>query len=61
MGQRLRHGWRSVILAIVDQGVVSYMRFGEAGFGCEMGLVEGKAKSGSKGGGKGVGRGERAR
>ncbi|OKL57458.1 hypothetical protein UA08_07220 [Talaromyces atroroseus] len=32
---RLRQGYRSAILAIVDQGVVSYLRFGDAGFSKE--------------------------
>ncbi|EFE44618.1 tRNA splicing endonuclease subunit (Sen54), putative [Trichophyton verrucosum HKI 0517] len=29
---RLRHGYRNVILAVVDQGVVSYLRISDAGF-----------------------------
>lgn len=29
---RLRQGYRSVILAVVDQGVVSYLRVCDAGF-----------------------------
>ena len=29
---RLKHGKRNVILAVVDMGVVSYLRFSEAGF-----------------------------
>lgn len=32
---RLRHGYRNVILAVVDQGVVSYLRVGDAAFGKE--------------------------
>ncbi|KAE8356333.1 tRNA splicing endonuclease subunit [Aspergillus coremiiformis] len=32
---RLRHGYRSVVLAIVDQGVVSYLRVADAAFGKE--------------------------
>lgn len=32
---RLRHGYRSVILAVVDQGVVSYLRVADAAFGRE--------------------------
>ncbi|KAM5433549.1 tRNA-splicing endonuclease subunit sen54 [Microsporum ferrugineum] len=29
---RLRHGYRNVILAVVDQGVVSYLRISDSGF-----------------------------
>ena len=32
---RLRQGYRSVVLAIVDQGVVSYLRIADAAFGKE--------------------------
>ena len=32
---RLRHGYRNVILAIVDQGVVSYLRIADSAFGKE--------------------------
>lgn len=32
MYMRLRHGWRSIILGVVDQGVVSYLRVADAGF-----------------------------
>jgi len=56
-GQRLKHGYRNVILAVVDQGVVSYLRFADAGFGKEK-LYERTGKGGSKrGGGGGRGRG----
>jgi tRNA-splicing endonuclease subunit Sen54 len=40
---RLKHGKRHVILAIVDMGVVSYLRFGEAMFGAER-LFENTSK-----------------
>ena len=33
--QRLKHGYRNVILGVVDQGVVSYIRVADAGFGRE--------------------------
>ncbi|OWP06513.1 hypothetical protein B2J93_7063 [Marssonina coronariae] len=33
--QRLKNGWRNVILAIIDQGVISYLRLGEVAFGEE--------------------------
>ncbi|KAI9667551.1 MAG: tRNA-splicing endonuclease subunit sen54 [Bathelium mastoideum] len=54
VGQRLRQGWRSVVLAVVDAGVVSYVRVAEAGFGREAGMWErkGMAGRGKKGGGK---------
>ncbi|KAI9780576.1 MAG: tRNA-splicing endonuclease subunit sen54 [Peltula sp. TS41687] len=62
--QRLKHGWRNVILAIVDQGVVSYLRVSEAGFGVEAELKErlslgrkGAGRGGKGGGGRGRGRG----
>ncbi|KAJ5690764.1 hypothetical protein N7462_005156 [Penicillium macrosclerotiorum] len=32
---RLRHGYRNVILAVVDQGVVSYLRIADSAFGKE--------------------------
>ncbi|KAK2779797.1 tRNA-splicing endonuclease subunit sen54 [Onygenales sp. PD_12] len=50
MYMRLRHGWRNVILAVVDQGVVSFLRVGEAGFGGER-LYENFGKGGGGGGG----------
>jgi tRNA-splicing endonuclease subunit Sen54 len=40
---RLKYGKRNVILAIVDMGIVSYLRFGEATFGAER-LFENKTK-----------------
>ncbi|EMC91529.1 hypothetical protein BAUCODRAFT_78972 [Baudoinia panamericana UAMH 10762] len=33
--QKLKHGYKNVILAIVDQGVVSYLRLADAAFGRE--------------------------
>ncbi|KAJ5184154.1 hypothetical protein N7492_001770 [Penicillium capsulatum] len=38
---RLRHGYRNVVLAVVDQGVVSYLRVADSAFGKER-LFEGK-------------------
>ncbi|KAK4181167.1 hypothetical protein QBC36DRAFT_203229, partial [Triangularia setosa] len=29
---RLKHGWRNVLMAVVDHGVINYMRWGEGGF-----------------------------
>jgi tRNA-splicing endonuclease subunit Sen54 len=58
--QRLRHGWRNVILAVVDQGVISYLRMSEAAFGEER-LYDrfdgGGARGGKKGGSRGKERG----
>lgn len=58
--QKIKHGYKNVILAIVDQGVVSYLRISDAGFGQEK-LYERKPKGpGGKRGGRG-GRGGRGR
>ncbi|KAI9843531.1 MAG: tRNA-splicing endonuclease subunit sen54 [Sclerophora amabilis] len=65
MYQRLKHGSRNCILAIVDQGVVSYLRFGEAVFGREGRVYEfidagrGRGRGGGRGGQGGRGRGGR--
>lgn len=70
MYQRLKHGWRNVIVAVVDGGMTSYLRFTEMAFGEER-LHErfdakanpGSKKSGGRGqkGGRGGGRGGRGR
>lgn len=60
--RRVKHGWRNVLLAVVDQGVVSYMRVADAGFGKEK-VYETRARGrGGKRGffngrGRGSGRG----
>jgi tRNA-splicing endonuclease subunit Sen54 len=46
--QRLKHGRRNVILAVVDTGVVSYMRLSDAGFGSAK-LFEQPKRQGAKG------------
>jgi tRNA-splicing endonuclease subunit Sen54 len=52
---RLKHGKWNVILAVVDMGVVSYLRFSEAGFGAGSCLktrirnVTGKRGGGGRG------------
>ena len=57
---RLRHGYRNVIMAVVDQGIASFVRIGDAAFGCEP--VWNRTTRGGKGGGRGRGRGrERGR
>ncbi|KIW11941.1 hypothetical protein PV08_09214 [Exophiala spinifera] len=45
---RIRHGRRNVLLAVVDMGVVSYLRLSDACFGAEK-LYEEKVRAGSKG------------
>lgn len=58
--QKLKQGYKSVVLAVVDQGVVSYLRVADAAFGKEK-LYERKSKGpGGKRGGRG-GRGGRRR
>lgn len=49
---RLRQGYRSAIMAIVDQGVVSYLRFADAGFSSERIFESLGPPSGGKGGSK---------
>ena len=61
INQKLKHGWRNVILAVVDQGVVSYLRVSDAGFGKEKMYERGSTGRGAKrGGARGMGRGARA-
>lgn len=56
--QKLKHGYKNVVLAVVDQGVVSYLRIADAAFGREN-LYERKSKAigGKRGGKSGRGRG----
>ncbi|KAI9679509.1 MAG: tRNA-splicing endonuclease subunit sen54 [Caeruleum heppii] len=61
---RLKHGRRRVVLAVVDQGVVSWLRIGEGLFEEEAlwGGIDRRVKGGGRGGGrggKGGGRGRR--
>ena len=35
LNQKLKHGSRNIILAVVDQGVTSYLRMAEGNFGAE--------------------------
>ncbi|KAK7419169.1 tRNA-splicing endonuclease subunit sen54 [Neonectria punicea] len=64
MYHRLKHGHRNVLVAIVDRGLVNFMRFGEGAFGEERiferfdnkGGPRG-GKKGGRGGGRGRGRG----
>lgn len=60
---RLRHGYRNVVLAVVDQGVVSFLRIADIGFSREKiyedkGVFRGGKRGGfSQRGGRGRGRG----
>jgi tRNA-splicing endonuclease subunit Sen54 len=60
--QRLKNGWRNVILAVIDQGVISYLELGEIAFGEEK-LYErfdrGSFRGTKRGGGAWRGRGGR--
>lgn len=67
---RLKHGYRNVILAVVDHGIVNYIRFGEGAFGLEpissrfdhvAAPKSGKRGGGGGGRGRGGGRGGRGR
>lgn len=51
MYMRLRYGYRNVILAVVDHGVVSYLRVGDAAFGKEKLYKQKGPQRGKKGGG----------
>ena len=56
--QKLRHGYKNVVLAVVDQGVVSYLRMADAAFGREkLHGRKGKGPGGKRGGRAGRGRG----
>ncbi|KAE8152911.1 putative tRNA splicing endonuclease subunit [Aspergillus avenaceus] len=48
---RLRNGYRNVVLAVVDQGVVSYLRIADAAFGKEKIYERGAPTGNKKGGG----------
>ena len=55
---KLRNGYKNVILAVVDQGVTSYLRFADAAFGKEKLYDRAAGPSrGKRGGGGGRGRG----
>ncbi|KAK8216226.1 tRNA splicing endonuclease-like protein subunit [Phyllosticta capitalensis] len=60
--QKVKHGYRNVILAVVDQGIISYLRVADAGFGHQK-LYEtvprgaGSKRGGFRGRGRGGGRG----
>ncbi|KAL2149422.1 hypothetical protein VTH82DRAFT_8073 [Thermothelomyces myriococcoides] len=60
---RLKHGHRNVLIAVVDHGIINYMRFAEGTFGTEElyerfdGRIAGGGPGGKKGGGRNNGRG----
>lgn len=54
---RLKNGYRNVILAVVDHGVVNYLRLAEAAFGEEELFPRFDSKQGPRGGKRGGGRG----
>lgn len=58
METRIKHGRRNVLLAIVDAGIVSYLRLSDSCFGAEK-LFEEKVRAGSKAKGRGPGHGPR--
>lgn len=47
---RLRHGYRNVVLAVVDQGVTSFLRVADCAFGKEKLYVHMSGPSSQKGG-----------
>ncbi|KAK4667256.1 tRNA-splicing endonuclease subunit sen54 [Podospora pseudopauciseta] len=53
---RLKNGWRNVLMAVVDHGVINYMRWGEGGFGQERIYERFDGRNGSYRGGKRGGR-----
>ena len=60
--QKLKHGYRNLVLAVVDEGVTSYTRLSDAGFGLEKIYSAlrgrgGKRGRSSRGRGRGQGRG----
>jgi tRNA-splicing endonuclease subunit Sen54 len=59
LNKKLKMGYRDVVLAIVDQGVISFMDISDAGFGCEKlwGREPRRGVGGAKRGGYGRGRG----
>jgi tRNA-splicing endonuclease subunit Sen54 len=56
---KLRWGYKNVVLAIVDQGVTSYLRVGDSNFGKERIHERASKGPGAKRGGRGGGRGGR--
>ncbi|ROT43310.1 hypothetical protein SODALDRAFT_319795 [Sodiomyces alkalinus F11] len=59
MYQRLKHGHRNVLIAVVDRGLVNFMRFGEGTFGEEKLFERFDGRGSNQRGGKRGGRGGR--
>ncbi|KAF7923953.1 hypothetical protein BELL_0195g00020 [Botrytis elliptica] len=60
MYHRIRHGYRNVILAVNDQGIISYLRMGDCAFGEEKlyeRFDEGNSRGNKRGGRRGRGGG----
>lgn len=60
--QKLKHGHRNLILAVVDEGITSYTRLSDAGFGLEKIYNAPRGRGGkrgrsTRGRGRGQGRG----
>jgi len=54
---RLKNGTKSVIIAVVDEGIVSYIRWADSDFSQEKMYERGVGAARGKGGGGGRGRG----
>jgi tRNA-splicing endonuclease subunit Sen54 len=52
LSRKLKGGYRNVILAVVDQGAISFINVSDAGFGCEKLWGRPKRGAASKGSGK---------
>jgi tRNA-splicing endonuclease subunit Sen54 len=60
LNMRLQHGYRNVILAIVDSGIISYLRLADTSFGMHP-VYRMAPTRGNKGGRRGRGRGGKGR
>lgn len=56
---RLKWGWRNVLVAVVDHGIVNFVRFGEGAFGEEPLYPRFDSSGGPRGGKRGGGRNQR--
>ncbi|ODQ66822.1 hypothetical protein NADFUDRAFT_50725 [Nadsonia fulvescens var. elongata DSM 6958] len=45
---RLKDGWRTVVFAVVDAGIISYMKIGDVGFADEKMYIKPPAKTGPR-------------
>ncbi|KAK3946377.1 putative tRNA-splicing endonuclease subunit tsp-5 [Diplogelasinospora grovesii] len=58
---RLKHGHRNVLIAVVDHGVINYMRFAEGAFGEEPLFPRFDTRGATRGGKRGGGRNHRGK